>query len=181
MTFVHVAGHSGDRGNDRADELVQWGKTPGPHSRMCPQRGHGEGDGRDRRMSGHVTGTHQDSRLILGESSSDDDYGEVQELVELLEGCVPDGGPVGSLGEELGVELSNDSGSAVNSVGSDANDTGTILRALLHDSEGGELTADPDDPEIEDHAQVAVAAIDSIGLYRCETDNRAIQVSRPNE
>ena len=58
---------------------------------------------------------------------------------------------------------------------------GTILRALLHDSEGGELTADPDDPEIEDHAQVAVAAIDSIGSYRCETDNRAIQVSRPNE
>ena len=105
----------------------------------------------------------------------------MQELVELLEECVPDGGPVGSPGEEMGVELSTDSRSDVNSVGSDANDTGTILRALLHDSEGGELTADPDDPEIEDHAQVAVAAIDSIGSYRCETDNRAIQVSRPNE
>ena len=42
-------------------------------------------------------------------------------------------------------------------------------------------TADLEDPAIEDRAQVAVAAIDSIGSYRCETDNRAIQVSRPNE
>ena len=38
-----------------------------------------------------------------------------------------------------------------------------------------------EDSAIEDHAQVAVAAIDSIGSYRCGTDNRAIQVSRPNK
>ena len=27
MTFVHVLGHSNDPGNERADELVQWGKA----------------------------------------------------------------------------------------------------------------------------------------------------------
>ena len=32
--FVHVAGHSEDPGNNRADELVQWGKEAGPHSRL---------------------------------------------------------------------------------------------------------------------------------------------------
>ena len=75
-------------------------------------------------------------------------------------------------------EVSRDDNVANDSV---ANDTGTILRALLHDSEGGESTADLEASAIEDHAQAAVAAIDSIGSYGCGTDNRAIQVSRPNE
>eukprot|EP01050_Picozoa_sp_SAG11_P028724 SAG11_NODE_7793_length_1095_cov_4.455823_1_plen_79_part_01 len=27
VTFVHVRGHTGEEGNERADRLVQWGKT----------------------------------------------------------------------------------------------------------------------------------------------------------
>ena len=42
--WVHVKGHSADGGNDRADELVQWGKTGGPYCRM--REGGGEGEGR---------------------------------------------------------------------------------------------------------------------------------------
>ena len=30
VSFVHVKGHSDDPGNERADELVQWGKGKGP-------------------------------------------------------------------------------------------------------------------------------------------------------
>eukprot|EP01050_Picozoa_sp_SAG11_P010809 SAG11_NODE_1105_length_5858_cov_3.050009_3_plen_241_part_00 len=30
--WVHVRGHSGDGGNDRADELVQWSKEAGPYA-----------------------------------------------------------------------------------------------------------------------------------------------------
>ena len=42
--FVHVKGHSGNEGNDHADELVQWGKDEGPYSRF--RKGGGEGPGR---------------------------------------------------------------------------------------------------------------------------------------
>ena len=43
--FVHVKGHSGDEGNDAADERVQWGKDV--NSPMCRLReGGGEGQGR---------------------------------------------------------------------------------------------------------------------------------------
>jgi hypothetical protein len=42
--FVHVKGHSGNEGNDRADERVQWGKDGGPYSRF--RKGGGEGPGR---------------------------------------------------------------------------------------------------------------------------------------
>jgi hypothetical protein len=41
---VHVKGHSADGGNDRANELVQWGKTGGPYCRV--REGGGEGEGR---------------------------------------------------------------------------------------------------------------------------------------
>ena len=34
VTFVHIKGNSADGGNDRADLLVQWGKTAGPYSRI---------------------------------------------------------------------------------------------------------------------------------------------------
>jgi hypothetical protein len=44
MHWVHVKGHSTDGGNDRADELVQWGKTGGPYCRV--REGGGEGEGR---------------------------------------------------------------------------------------------------------------------------------------
>ena len=43
--WVHVKGHSGDGGNDRADELVQWGKEEGPYARL---RALGEGEGESR-------------------------------------------------------------------------------------------------------------------------------------
>jgi ribonuclease HI len=43
--WVHVRGHSGDGGNDRADELVQWGKEAGPYARLRSVGG-GEGDSR---------------------------------------------------------------------------------------------------------------------------------------
>jgi hypothetical protein len=42
--WVHVKGHSADRGNDRAEELVQWGKAGGPYCRV--REGGGEGEGR---------------------------------------------------------------------------------------------------------------------------------------
>ena len=42
ISFVHVKGHSADGGNDRADELVQWGKEPAPYCRL---RLDGEGEG----------------------------------------------------------------------------------------------------------------------------------------
>ena len=45
VTFIHVKGHSTDGGNDRADLLVQWGKSDGPFSRMR-RGGGGEGAGR---------------------------------------------------------------------------------------------------------------------------------------
>jgi hypothetical protein len=38
VRFIHVKGHSGDRWNDRADELVQWGKEEGPYSRLRLRR-----------------------------------------------------------------------------------------------------------------------------------------------
>ena len=45
VIWVHVKGHSGDGGNDRADELVQWGKEEGPYARL---RAIGEGEGESR-------------------------------------------------------------------------------------------------------------------------------------
>eukprot|EP01047_Picozoa_sp_COSAG01_P105812 COSAG01_NODE_34983_length_539_cov_0.636364_1_plen_153_part_10 len=32
--FIHVKGHSKDKGNDKADERVQWGKDSGPYCRF---------------------------------------------------------------------------------------------------------------------------------------------------
>jgi hypothetical protein len=34
VIFIHVKGHSSDVGNDRANELVQWGKSDGPFTRL---------------------------------------------------------------------------------------------------------------------------------------------------
>ena len=38
IAFIWVRGHSANKGNDRADLLVQWGKEQGPYSRI-PLRG----------------------------------------------------------------------------------------------------------------------------------------------
>ena len=49
VTFIHVKGHSSDGENDRADELVQWGKSDGPFTRLG--QGISEGPG----LTGPVT------------------------------------------------------------------------------------------------------------------------------
>ena len=43
--WVHIKGHSSDGGNDRADELVQWGKALGPYCRL--REGGSEGNSLD--------------------------------------------------------------------------------------------------------------------------------------
>jgi ribonuclease HI len=46
IDFIHVKGHSADEGNNRADELVQFGKGAGPymyHHLHANRRGEGEG------------------------------------------------------------------------------------------------------------------------------------------
>jgi len=73
-----VKGHSGDVGNDRADELVQWGKTPGPYSRIRRDGGGGEGEGRYQKLVGKVRDVEADvdtnvKELVLNfECSSDE-------------------------------------------------------------------------------------------------------------
>jgi hypothetical protein len=42
LHWVHVKGHSEDGGNDRADELVQWGKGKAPFCRLRDGGGEGE-------------------------------------------------------------------------------------------------------------------------------------------
>jgi hypothetical protein len=65
--WVHVKGHSADGGNDRADELVQWGKTGGPYCRV--REGGGEGEGRygAATTAARATATEGDSALGLGQ------------------------------------------------------------------------------------------------------------------
>eukprot|EP01052_Picozoa_sp_SAG31_P031960 SAG31_NODE_3451_length_4255_cov_5.771655_2_plen_249_part_00 len=46
VTFVHVKGHSGDPGSDRADELVQWGKMESSEYARFREDGTGEGASR---------------------------------------------------------------------------------------------------------------------------------------
>ena len=95
--FVHVKGHSGDAGNDRADLLVQWGKTEGPYSRYR-MNGVGEGDGRNVALSGHLRKVHPAGAvaahtvLVLGDdqSTTDDEPEQMSseseaELIELLQ------------------------------------------------------------------------------------------------
>jgi hypothetical protein len=60
---VHVKGHSADGGNDRADELVQWGKTGGPY---CQVRGCGQSEARygAATTAALATATEEDSAVL---------------------------------------------------------------------------------------------------------------------
>jgi ribonuclease HI len=69
--WVHVKGHSEDGGNDRADELVQWGKNEGPYCRL--RAGDGEGETRYRgataeenaaKVGGAATGANDAARRL---------------------------------------------------------------------------------------------------------------------
>ena len=63
--WVHVKGHSADGGNDRADELVQWGKTGGPYCRV--REGGGEGEGRYGAATTEALATATEGDSALGE------------------------------------------------------------------------------------------------------------------
>ena len=53
LTFCHVKGHSTDGGNDRADELVWWGKEAGGSFCRIALDGQGVGEGRYRPEPGY--------------------------------------------------------------------------------------------------------------------------------
>ena len=63
--WVHVKGHSADGDNDRADELVQWGKTGGPYCRV--REGGGEGEGRYGAATTAALATATEGDSALGE------------------------------------------------------------------------------------------------------------------
>ena len=71
VQFVHAKGYSDDGGNDRADELVQWGESRGTFSRL-DAAGSGEGGGRMNKLVGHVRKEVHDKKvarvLVLGEA-----------------------------------------------------------------------------------------------------------------
>ena len=76
VTFVHVRGHTGEAGNERADRLVQWGKTAGPYSRLA-RGGAREGAGLGGRVDGHLrqtklAGAKMLVELVLGEGGEDE-------------------------------------------------------------------------------------------------------------
>eukprot|EP01052_Picozoa_sp_SAG31_P010129 SAG31_NODE_545_length_14238_cov_15.518849_16_plen_97_part_00 len=69
---MHVKGHSDDGGNDRADELVQWGKEDGPYARL--REGGGEGE----------------SHFGPATNRAEDSAEEIIELDEALEALLAD-------------------------------------------------------------------------------------------
>ena len=79
VTFVHVKGHSEDGGNDRADLLVQWGKSDGPFSRMCVA-GDGEGAGRFQAVEVGPVCTRRDDKP--GEAAAQKDELEEEDAGE---------------------------------------------------------------------------------------------------
>ena len=65
--WVHVKGHSADGGNDRANELVQCGKTGGPYCRVW--EGGGEGEGRYGAVTTVVPWTATEGDSAMGRST----------------------------------------------------------------------------------------------------------------
>ena len=178
VTFVHVAGHSGDSGNDRADQLVQWGKSSGPYSRMRPEGGDGggEGDGRMQQLTGYVKkGQNGDRTLFLGRTESEDDDAKLQELAELLRFSDDDGSQASDSwlgGEESAVEPLDSGWRDVDlddAVSDSEDDTGTILRALLSDNEGGRSTDEPTEECLDEEPsmEALAAQINRLEIHEC--------------
>eukprot|EP01050_Picozoa_sp_SAG11_P010646 SAG11_NODE_1078_length_5963_cov_5.690825_7_plen_223_part_00 len=76
VQFCHVRGHCDNMGNERADQLVQWGKTSGPFSRVRAE-GVVEGEGAAQLLRGRVRRLDKEewkgkirTELILGEELS---------------------------------------------------------------------------------------------------------------
>jgi ribonuclease HI len=89
VTFVHIKGHSADGGNDRADLLVQWGKTDGPYSRIL-EVGSVEGPGIAAVVTEPPPGVKRKPEKVPVEddenSSDDEDWGMFGSLMaEALE------------------------------------------------------------------------------------------------
>ena len=143
VTFVHVRGHSGEEGNDRADRLVQWGKTAGPYSRMA-KAGAGEGDGRQARVVGRLSCTKRPGEEIQRELVLNE--GEVDSFTQLAGSGSDSSGSVVGVVEET----------------QRSDDTGSVLRWLLRDPDEDEVPSSrratvtvtrPDDTETREAGQ----------------------------
>jgi hypothetical protein len=192
VTFVHVRGHSGDPGNDRADDLVQWGKTDGPYSRYQDD-GTGEGDGRWIPLRGHLRmvklpGEEVRNDLVLGTSQAteseideeQEDSGSDSSLRDALEQLAN----LDAEEEHGGLPL--DSGWRDGESGDDS--TGSVLRMLLESMRSGEETdADEEESrqlEPDEDVDVLSATFESIQLgvvtSQSSGEGRQSMVLRPN-
>jgi ribonuclease HI len=142
VQLVHVKGHSDDGGNDRADELVQWGKTSGPFSRIAVG-GWAEGDGCIGPLVGHtkllakeeITGKIR-RRLVLGEldSGTDSEPEELESLARALDFGGEDSGTGQAEETSLLADSTWRSSVAEMEESDDSHGSGTVLRLLLDGS-----------------------------------------------
>eukprot|EP01050_Picozoa_sp_SAG11_P029811 SAG11_NODE_8543_length_1003_cov_1.049779_1_plen_210_part_00 len=168
-----MKGHGDDVGNERADTLVQWGKTSGPFSRV-QSGGDVEGDGIAQPLRGRVRRLEKQqwkgkihTELILGEElstteeeqeeseGSDDELDEVAQLLTFEE---DDDSGVGGVeddvvGKEVGEPL--DSGwrdalmmESEEDDDSDSGMSGSMLRFLLSDESEDEIAALEPEPAL---------------------------------
>ena len=200
VTFVHVKGHSDDVGNDRADELVQWGKTRGPYSRLRNEGKDGEGDGRSQPLTARTDRIVMDGESVLilqlgeapssvasdGSRPSNDEGGwPLEELRGLLQRPMQWEGIDGMTSipqdarEWRATAANSDSGSEVPS------SPGTVLRHLLSLEDGSADVA-----LLESGSSLALEALAarmrdwSISAYGGSVVSAELslsQVSRPND